>query len=175
MPFAQHLSTISIFAVDLIFDNLTEVWYSRGMITPDWVAKDMVRWFRPTGRVLDPCTGGGVFLRYISAEWCEIDRGRDFFAWGEQVDWVIGNPPYPIFREWLVHSYEIAENIVYLVPSYKVFNTLSMFRVMRERGMIKHIRVYDTGKKIPWARGRPIVAAHFVRGYDGGTSWSFYS
>ena len=30
--------------------------------TPDWVAKDMVEFFKPSGRILEPCKGDGVFL-----------------------------------------------------------------------------------------------------------------
>jgi hypothetical protein len=62
--------------------------------TPAWCAADMVDHFQPSGRVLDPCKGVGVFLDYLpDAEWCEITEGRDFFDWHDQVDWVVSNPP----------------------------------------------------------------------------------
>lgn len=52
--------------------------------TPDWVARDMVEYFKPSGRILEPCAGDGAFLEYLpGAEWCEIEKGRDFFAWNE--------------------------------------------------------------------------------------------
>ena len=71
--------------------------------TPDAIAADIVRHFSPTGRVLDPCAGDGVFLRHlpVGADWCEIEQGRDFFMWTEPVDWVVGNPPYAVFPDWL--------------------------------------------------------------------------
>jgi hypothetical protein len=52
--------------------------------TPDWVARDMVEFFKPSGRILEPCKGDGVFLKYLPphAEWCEIQEGRDFFQVG---------------------------------------------------------------------------------------------
>lgn len=145
------------------------------VITPDWCAKDIVEWYNPSGAILDPCAGDGVFLKYLPPEtaFCEIKIGIDFFSWDSQVDWIVGNPPYSIFREWLQHSFDVAQNIVYLTPSYKLFNPLSGFRIMRENGTPKHIRVYDVGRKIEWARGRPILATHFVRGYFGTTTWSF--
>lgn len=60
--------------------------------TPDWAAKDMVDFFRPSGRILEPCKGGGVFLKYLppETEWCEIAEGVDFFAWSKPVDWCCG-------------------------------------------------------------------------------------
>ena len=59
--------------------------------TPEWVARDMAWSFQPSGRVLEPCKGKGVFLRFLpdDTEWCEIDEGRDFFEWHEKVDWVV--------------------------------------------------------------------------------------
>ena len=63
--------------------------------TPDWVAQDMVNYFQPSGEVLEPCCGDGIFLKYMpSAHWFEIERGRDFYAWSTRVDWIVGNPPY---------------------------------------------------------------------------------
>ena len=63
--------------------------------TNDWVVADMVDFFKPSGRILDPCKGDGVFLKYLpGADWCEIEKGKDFFAWSNPVDWVFGNPPY---------------------------------------------------------------------------------
>lgn len=145
--------------------------------TPDWCAKDMVEFFHPVGKILDPCSGNGVFLKHLpnSAYSCEIDLGTNFFDFQEKVDWIIGNPPYSIFREWLNHSYEIANNIVYLIPSYLIFNPLSCMRIMKNRGLIKHIRYYDVGRKIEWSRGRPIMAIYIKSGYFDSTSWSFYA
>jgi len=33
--------------------------------TPDDVARDVVSFFCPSGRVLDPCKGKGAFLQYM--------------------------------------------------------------------------------------------------------------
>ena len=66
-------------------------------LSPERVLAEMVvRHFAPVGRCLDPCRGDGAFHRLLpdGAQWCEIAEGRDFFSWGEPVDWVIGNPPY---------------------------------------------------------------------------------
>ena len=149
---------------------------SDSIATPDWCAKDIVEWYQPSGEVLDPCSGNGVFLKYLpqGSYSCEIEQGSNFFDWQKKVDWVVGNPPYSIFIDWLEHSYKIANNIVYLIPSHKLFNPLSCLRMLRDFGMIKHIRAYDVGRKIEWSRSRQIFAVHIQKGYYGDTSWSFY-
>jgi len=146
------------------------------VLTPDWVASDVVAHFRPAGRVLDPCKGEGAFLRHMpGAEWCEIREGRDFFCWTEPVDWIVSNPPYSCFRAWLRHSYAVAENIVYLVPVQKCVLGYGQVEEIAKGGMIKHIRWYGTGTRLGWMYGNAIGAVHFIRGYDGPQTWSFYT
>ncbi len=149
------------------------------VLTPEWCAKDMINFFNPSGKILDPCAGlNKIFYENYppnsKKDWCEIQSNKNFFEYHEKSDWIISNPPYSIFHEWMKHSYEVADNIVYLLPTFKVFNALGLCRLYKEKGWIKHIRLYDTGKKIEWSRSRPIVAAYFKKGYDGDTSWSFY-
>lgn len=97
--------------------------------TPDYVARDMVEFFKPTGSVLEPSCGNGAFLKYLpGAQWCEIEQGRDFYQWNTPVDWIIGNPPYSQYSQWLQHSMEIAENICYLLPCNKAFNSYAMIK-----------------------------------------------
>jgi hypothetical protein len=136
----------------------------------------MVEYFYPEGRILDPCRGENkVFTNILpNADWCEIKEGVDFFECKKQYDWIIGNPPYSIFNHWIKYSYKIATNIVYLLPTFKIFNALSLARLYRDNGGIKHIRLYDVGKKIEWGRSRPIVACWFQKDYDGDTSYSYY-
>ena len=54
--------------------------------TPDWCAADMVAHFKPIGRILEPCRGGGAFMRHLPSDalWCEITEDRDFFDWRAQ-------------------------------------------------------------------------------------------
>lgn len=147
------------------------------VLTPEWCAKDIVEFFIPTGKLLDPCRGlNKVFYNQMSqdAEWCEIQEGVDFFKYNKKVDWIISNPPYSIFYNWMKHSFDIAENIVYLLPTFKIFNSLGLCRMYMQNGWIKHMRFYDVGKEIEWSRSRPIVAAYFQKNYFGDTSWSFY-
>jgi hypothetical protein len=147
------------------------------IFTPDWVAKDMVEYFKPTGKILEPCFGDGVFIRYLpkGTEWCEIDKGRDFFAWNEQVDWMISNPPYSLMDEWVEHSFQIAENFVYLIYPGNFFRANIRVVSARKLGWIKHIRFYGTGNRLGFPSGNAVAAVHFVRGYQGDTSWSWYA
>lgn len=38
------------------------------VLTPDWVAAAMISHFKPSGKILDPCVGDGVFLKYVEAD-----------------------------------------------------------------------------------------------------------
>lgn len=99
------------------------------ILTPADVARDVVKHYKPTGLCLDPCRGNGVFSELMpGCGWCEIRDGRDFFGWTQPVDWIVSNPPYSIFAEWLRHSFRVAENIVYVIPVNKVYNSDRMMR-----------------------------------------------
>ena len=144
--------------------------------TPIWTAKDMIEYFSPIGNILDPCRGENkVFFNLLNCEWVEITEEIDFFNITKKYDWIIGNPPYSIFNKWIKHSYNIGDNIVYLLPTFKVFNALSLVRLYFKKGHIKHIRLYDTGNKIEWSRSRPICAVYFKKDYFGETTYSIYN
>jgi hypothetical protein len=145
--------------------------------TPDWAAYDMVRWFNPKGKVLDPCRGDDAIFRYLKqgADWCEINKGRDFFQWTGYVDWIIGNPPFnkTDFPRWMQHSFEIALNVVYIMPVRKFFSSNRVMEMAREFGSLRHIRIYGPGGLLGWNFGHPCGALYWSK--DGGdTSWSFY-
>ena len=144
--------------------------------TPKHIAKDCIEYFKPTGRILDPCRGEGVFFDNLpkGTEWCELTMGRDFMEWEEPVDWIMSNPPYSCFRAWLRHSMKIADNIVYFLPVFKVTNSCQVWDDSRKFGGIKSLRIYIRAG-IPWQRGRPFCAAHWQRGWDGGIDISYYS
>lgn len=144
------------------------------VFTPRWAAKDMVEHFRPSGKILEPCKGGGVFLEFLpGAEWCEIAEGRDFFEWKTPVDWVISNPPYSMTREWFKHSYKIAENLLYLVPLRNVFSGFGFVKEIHEFGGIVEIRVYGTGGSLGFPMGNAVGVFHIKRGYKGTTRFTF--
>jgi hypothetical protein len=137
--------------------------------TPDAMARDIVEYFKPSGRILEPCKGDGAFLRYLpAAEWCEIEEGRDFFMRHKRVDWIIGNPPYSIFNNWLRHSFTLANNIVYLIPLNKIFNDNGMLKDIYRYGGVKQVYVIGRGEKANFPMGYAVGAVHFQRDYRGG-------
>jgi hypothetical protein len=138
------------------------------VFTPEDVAIDVIKHFAPSGRILDPCKGDGAFYRNMpGAEWCEISEGRDFFEWKEPVDWIVSNPPYSIFSHFLRHSCAVAENIVYLIPINKPFNSDKMMREIYGWGGIKTIYVIGGGASLGFPIGFCIGAVHFLKGYEG--------
>jgi hypothetical protein len=144
------------------------------VLTPDDVARDIVAHFRPVGKVLDPCRGDGAFLRHMpGAEWCEIREGRDFFLWDTPVDWIVSNPPYSCFSDFLRHSFGVAENIVYLIPINKPFNSDRIMREIFAWGGIETILVIGPGAALNFPIGFCIGAVHFKRGYRGPMSVVF--
>lgn len=145
------------------------------VFTPDDVARDVVAFFKPAGYVLEPAKGDGAFLKYlpVGTEWCEARDGRDFFAWNQHVDWIVSNPPYSRFADWLRHSFEVADNIVYLIPINKAFNSYQMLTEIHAYGGIPMIYVIGPGASLKFNIGYAIGAVHFKRGYRAGCSLAF--
>jgi len=144
------------------------------VLTPDWVAYAIVQRFKPSGRILDPCKGEGAFLQFLpGADWCEIREGRDFFLWDKPIDWIVSNPPYSIFSQFLRHSFKLADNIVYLVPINKAFNSDKMMREIWAWGGIRTCLDFGSGGSLNFPIGFAIGALHFERGYRGGMGMEF--
>lgn len=142
--------------------------------TPDWVARDMVDFFKPSGRILEPCAGGGAILKYLpGADWCEIEKGRDFFAMREHYDWIISNPPYSIFADWLRYSFKVANDIVYLVPIIRNFVSTRIMKDISIYGGVKHCRVYDESNFKGWSINFAVGAVHYQKDYRGPMEISF--
>jgi len=143
--------------------------------TPDAVAFDIVNYFKPSGLCLEPCAGDGVFLKYLpkDADSCEVRNGLDFFDYHKIVDWIVGNPPYSIFIEFLRHSFKIANNVVYIVPINKIFQSFKVMDTISRYGGIKVMLAYGGGTRIGFPFGFPVGAFHFEKGYKGKTYIEF--
>lgn len=104
--------------------------------TPTHVSKSIIDFLNPYGVCLDPCKGDGAFYEYLpeGKQYCEIAEGSDFFDFRGKVDWVIGNPPYSIFKEFLEYSFEIADNVSFLVPTNKVFQRQVIMEMINRWG-----------------------------------------
>jgi hypothetical protein len=137
--------------------------------TPDTVASEIIDWLQPSGKCLDPCFGDGAFHKHLPAgsDWCELRKGKDFFDYREPVDWIIGNPPYSIFEEWLRHSFKIANDIAYILPTNKVFQRQIIMKMINDWGGIKGITVYGSGSMVGFPFGFSTGTFHFSKGWTG--------
>ena len=145
--------------------------------TPPDLAADIVVHFKPSGRILEPCSGKGAFLDalreqcgYLSVAHCEIDEGIDFFVRTDAVDWIVTNPPWgPKFRGFLLHSMDLADNIVFLA-NMNVWDTKCRRREIAEAGFgVVEILTVDTPPP-PWPQqGFQLAATWLKRGWTGST------
>lgn len=132
----------------------------------------MVEFFKPSGRILEPSCGDGAILKYLpGADWCEIEKGRDFFELQTVFyNWVVGNPPFRQFKNFLSHAYYIAQDIAFLIPADKPFNSTPNARMINSIGGIVHMRYYG---EIFEEIHRPMAVFHFQRNYTGPMYTSF--
>ena len=140
--------------------------------TPENIAKLIINKFNLSGKVLDPFKGQGAFYNNypetVKKDWCEIDEGKDFFEYKEHVDWIISNPPYSIYDEVMNHSFEIADNIVYLVPLNKIVSSLGRVKKIQEFGGVPFIYIIGASR-CGFPFGFPCCAIYVKRGYTGET------
>ena len=146
------------------------------VFTPETIARDIVQWVKPQGTCLDPCKGDGAFYNNFPGEkdWCELREGKDFFGYSKKVDHIIGNPPYSIFEPWLIHSFELADNVVYIVPTNKIFQRLVIMDLIQEYGGMFAMRLYGSGSNVGFPFGFSVGAFHFKRNFAGNTNVSYY-
>lgn len=131
--------------------------------TPDALAKDIVAHFRPSGTILEPCCGGGAFLRAMpGCDWCEIDLGLDFFECEKHYDWIITNPPYSKFTDFLSKAVEAADNIVFVCP-INSWHQRARERVLQNAGfgIVETCRIPLPSK--PWPQFGVLLAATWIR------------
>jgi len=140
--------------------------------TEDYVASHIIDYLQPNGKCLDPCRGDGAFYKYLPEDkhYCEITEDRDFLMYNENVDWVIGNPPYSIFEDFLRKGFEISDNVSYLVPTNKVFQRQLIMNMINKYGGIRSILIYGSGQTIKFPFGFSVGNFHFKRNYKGQTT-----
>ena len=140
------------------------------VMTPEYLAQDIINHFNPTGKILDPARGEGVFYDNYptdNKDWCELGENKDFLTYSDKVDWIITNPPWSKMQEFLKHGMEIAENIVYL-NAINHYTTKRRIREMREYNFgVVEVYCVPTPKK-PWPQmGFQLAAVHTKRDYVG--------
>lgn len=126
--------------------------------TTDWLAEAIVNHYKPWGRCLEPCAGGGAFVRAMkkfgvaSVTEYELDRGHDFLLApeDEKFSWSISNWPWSIFRKFLQKNMIVADNIVSLTTNNHIFAMKARRRDIKEAGFfIREELLMDTPKEFP--------------------------
>jgi len=139
------------------------------VMTPLEIARQIVGYFKPKGRILEPAKGSGNFLRVLpfGTNWCEITEGKDFFDWEDKVDWIITNPPYSIYDIFLKHCFEVSDNVVLLAPIAKAFKSMKIESLVDKYGGLKEIVLLGGGGRCGFAFGFPVGCLYYQRGYRG--------
>jgi hypothetical protein len=143
------------------------------VFTPPRLAKEVIDHFAPTGKVLDPCRGNGAFYNQFpescEKDWCEITEGRSFFYYQKKVDWIITNPPWSLFKEFLEMGMRISDHVVYLVI-INHFMTKSRLKTMRKWDFgFKEIYCVPTPTVLWPPSGFQLAAVHVEKGWRGPT------
>ena len=136
------------------------------------IAEAIINHYWPVGKLLEPCKGDGSFYDIMKEpkDWCEISEGKDFLSYNKKVDWIITNPPFSIYDLFLLKSFEIADNIVFLAPLQKVFKSKKMDNHITDYGGIPEILMLGSGTTLGFPFGFPCGCIYFKRGYTGTTS-----
>ena len=139
------------------------------VMTREDVAIKIIEHFNPTGITLEPCRGSGSFYNNINGEkdWCEIDKNKDFFDYNKKANWIITNPPYSIYDKFLLKAFEVADNVVFLVPLAKAFKSQKIDKEIEKYGGLKEIVMLGGGGKIGFPFGFPCGCLYYKRGYKG--------
>lgn len=135
--------------------------------TPIYLARKLVKHFSPSGKILEPCRGdGNIWSQMLPAYWCEIKEDKDFFDWTKEVDWIVSNPPWSRFRDFLWHAMKVADNIVFLITINHIW-TKARLRDLKEKDFgIKEISLVRSPSNFPQS-GFQLGAIHFSLGWRG--------
>ena len=142
------------------------------VMTPKYLAKALVKYFNPNGKILEPCKGTGNFLKYLpkNTKWCEIEEEKDFFDFNEKVDWIITNPPWSQIRKFLQHSLKISENICFLFTINHLWTRARLRDIINNNFGIKEILIFDCNELNN--SGFQLGMIHLKKNYDGNIKFS---
>jgi len=143
--------------------------YSNVHYTKPEIAQAIVKHFQPRGKILEPFRGSGVFYNELpkGTLWCEIDEGRNFYDFHEQVDWIVTNPTWSDLTDVMKHAFSIAQNTVLLIPLSKLYSSPPRVKLEKEVAGVREQLMLGAGREIGFDIGFPMAAIHFERGYHG--------
>ena len=139
--------------------------------TPRSISSAIVKHFAPAGICLDPCRGDGAFYDYLpnGALWCEVQNGVDFYDFIGKVDWIISNPPFSDYDNFLEKAFSVSSNVVYLIPLYKTFKSKKQQDMVDKYGGLAEVLVIGSGSKCGFNMGFLCGCVHYKKGYKGNT------
>ncbi len=141
------------------------------VFTPRDISRLLIKHLHPDGICLDPCKGDGSFYDLMpeGSLYCEISEGKDFFDFNQKVDWIIGNPPYSIFETFLQKSFNLSDNVAFLIPTNKVFQRQIIMERINNYGGIRSIIIFGSGNLIGFPFGFSVGMFYFKKDYKGMT------
>ncbi len=153
--------------------------------TPQSYADEIVAHFRPEGKLCDPFAGDGAFVTAMRQRFLQTSgwiegishfenrpgashyNGKDFFEQNGHFDYLVTNPPYSQLLDLLPHSFEIADNVIYLIratAAIEIAKQRAAARAgfgLRELFYVPFPREWDIQ-----SFGAGLAAAHWQRGYE---------
>jgi len=154
--------------------------------TPDFIVDDVLCHFKDMfnlsqDKVLEPfrgntsLEGGGAFYNKLKdtfqhqVDWCEIDEGVDFLDYDNNVDWIITNPPYSIFKEILPKCLEVANHNIFVIPVNKLLSSMPRLMDIKKSGCgVKEVYYLGSGRQLGFPFGFPVAAVYIQKGWNEG-------
>lgn len=89
--------------------------------TPPWCYENLNIDWSLFSSAHEPCRGDGRIHFFLEEEcgltcsWSEINEGKDFFEFTNQVDLILTNPPFSVAREFIDHALSISNTCIMLL------------------------------------------------------------
>ena len=125
--------------------------YSMKFNTPKQLVEDLLKLipFEKEDFVLDAGSGRNkVWFNCIpttNKDECELEEGKDFYDYKNQVDWVVGNPPFPEFIGFLFKSADICRKGFGFLTNHSRINQITPKRLddLKAKGFhLSRIHIY---------------------------------
>ena len=115
-------------------------------------------------------------MQYLpdGTDWCEIAEGKNYYDYEKKVDWIVTNPPWSIFRPFLIHSLTVADNIVFLIPIVHYFGKARLREIKKAGYGFKEMVFIDTPKSFP-QMGFQLGVVHIQKNYGGDCKMTWLS
>jgi hypothetical protein len=100
--------------------------------TKEQMVKDLLAITPISGSSLDAGSGRNkVWYNNLKGEKyeCELEEGCDFLLWDKPVDWVVGNPPFHISKDFFDKAVGLARKGIAFLINTQAFNSITPKRL----------------------------------------------